>query len=93
MTPDLQGYAGSAALALRLLGQCSLGSPGFFPTPNNFPVPVLASCLLPAPPPLLLISDPTPLPLPSDFMYVGDFHWKLSLLLFTLVPRLQVCLP
>jgi hypothetical protein len=38
----------SAALAPRLLGQCSLGSPGFFPTPENFPPPALFRSLLPA---------------------------------------------
>jgi hypothetical protein len=57
MTSDLLGYTGharSAALAPRLMGQYSLGSPGFPPTQ---PLPVLAIPLLPAC--LTFSTDPT----------------------------------
>jgi hypothetical protein len=59
MTPDLQGYSGQCtlgSLAPRLLGQCSLGSPGFSPRQRSSAIsgPLSATC---SP----ISTDPTPL--------------------------------
>jgi hypothetical protein len=64
-----------------------LGSPGLFPTPNNFPLPALACSLLPAPLTLLPISDHTPplywLPMwltlpPSLCSYIAGCFWLVA---------------
>jgi hypothetical protein len=88
----MQVNARSTTLALRLLGQCLLGSPGLFSTPDNF-LYVLwpAVCYLLAWPCYLISTDPTPLlsidfpcgPLylpPSVLIWLGVFDWWLSLL-------------
>jgi hypothetical protein len=96
----------SAALAPRLLGQCSLSSPGFFPTPDNFPIPALVHSLLPALQAFLLIStDPTPLlywfPMwstlpPSLCSYIAGCFQQVAQSashLLKLVPHLWIFLP
>jgi hypothetical protein len=99
MTPDLQCYAGQCTLGSltpRLLGQSSLGSPGFFPPKRSY----TGAGLLPAPPSLQTL--PTPLywfPMwptfpPSLFLYTWVFSTGGSVYShFTLIPRLRVFLP
>jgi hypothetical protein len=108
MTPDLQGYkatkvnARSPFLAPKLLGQCSLSSPGFFPTPDRSSAayrPPSATCWYdlhhrPYPSPICWFSLWPTLPL-SLFLYSWLFLTGGSVCshLLTLVPRSRILLP
>jgi hypothetical protein len=80
MMPDLLGYAGQCmfgSLALRLLGQCSLGSPGFYPPDTILHRPWPAICFPLSTDPSLLLSiylPCGPLSLPSCFYIAGCFR-------------------
>jgi hypothetical protein len=83
MKPDLQGYAGQCtldSLASRLLGQCSLGSPGFPPPPKRS---YTGSGLLPVHPTLplssLFISHVLHTPYLPVLIWLGVSDWWLSL--------------
>jgi hypothetical protein len=102
MTPDLQGYkatkvnARSAFLAPKLLGQCSLSNPTFFPTPDWSSAayrPPSAACLLASPQTLprssLLISNLAYSPsflhcwgLQKSWNFHSSFHEAVRSLLF-----------
>jgi hypothetical protein len=108
MTPDLQGYkatkfnARSPFLAPKLLGRCSLSSPGFFPTPDRSSAayrPPPATCwydLHHRPhTPLLSVDFPCGILPLSLFLYSWLFLTGGSVCshLLTLVPRSRIFLP